>query len=38
MMKRLGILPTNEHRLPLLPADAALEKRLDAVLERTGLT
>ncbi len=37
MMKRLGILPANEHRLPLLAADAALEKRLDAVLERTGL-
>lgn len=37
MMKRLGILPANEHRLPLLPADAALEKRLDAVLERAGL-
>jgi 4-hydroxy-tetrahydrodipicolinate synthase len=37
MMKRLGILAVNEHRLPLLPADPALEKRLDAVLERAGL-
>ena len=37
MMKRLGTLPANEHRLPLLPADATLEKRLDAVLERAGL-
>ena len=37
MMKRLGILPANEHRLPLLPAEPALEKRLDAVLERVGL-
>lgn len=36
MMKRLGILPRNEHRLPLVPADAALERRLDDVLARTG--
>jgi 4-hydroxy-tetrahydrodipicolinate synthase len=37
MMKKLGILPTNEHRLPMVPATAELEKRLDAVLESTGL-
>lgn len=37
MMKRIGILPTNEHRLPLMPATPELEKRLDAVLERSGL-
>ena len=37
MMKRLGIMPKNEHRLPMLPADKALEKRLDGVLERAGL-
>jgi len=37
MMKRLGIIPANEHRLPLLPATPELEKRLDAVLERNGL-
>lgn len=37
MMKRLGILPTNEHRLPMVPATPELEKRLDAVLERAGL-
>ena len=37
MMKRLGILPDNEHRLPMMPATADLEKRLDSVLERAGL-
>jgi 4-hydroxy-tetrahydrodipicolinate synthase len=37
MMKRMGLLPTNEHRLPLVPASPELEKRLDALLARTGL-
>ncbi len=37
MMKRLGILPTNEHRLPMVPATPELEARLDAVLARAGL-
>ena len=37
MMKRLGILPANEHRLPMLPATAELEARLDGVLERAGM-
>jgi 4-hydroxy-tetrahydrodipicolinate synthase len=37
MMKRLGILPTNEHRLPMVPATEELEKRLDGVLLRAGL-
>ena len=37
MMKRLGIIPANEHRLPMLPASPELEKRLDDVLERAGL-
>ena len=37
MMKRLGILPANEHRLPMVPAALDLEKRLDAVLQRAGL-
>lgn len=37
MMKRLGIMPDNEHRLPLVPATPELEKRLDEVLKRTGL-
>src|ERR1700722_11856089 len=37
MMKRLGILPTNEPRLPMVPAPPELEKRLDLVLKRAGL-
>lgn len=37
MMKRLGILPRNEHRLPMLPATPELERRLNGVLERAGL-
>lgn len=37
MMKKLGIMPENEHRLPLMPATAELEKRLDGVLAKTGL-
>ncbi len=37
MMKRLGLLATNEHRLPMMPATPELEKRLDAVLQRAGL-
>ena len=37
MMKRMGILPDNEHRLPLVPATPELETRLDAVLERAGM-
>ena len=37
MMKRLGILTQNEHRLPMMPASDELEARLDAVLARAGL-
>ena len=37
MMKRLGLMPTNEHRLPMMPASPELEKRLDDVLARAGL-
>ncbi len=37
MMKRLGLLPSNEHRLPMVPATAELERRLDGVLQRAGL-
>jgi 4-hydroxy-tetrahydrodipicolinate synthase len=37
MMKRLGIMPKNEHRLPMVPATKELEKRLDEVLKRAGL-
>ena len=37
MMKKLGIMPKNEHRLPMAPATKELEKRLDGVLKRAGL-
>jgi 4-hydroxy-tetrahydrodipicolinate synthase len=37
MMKRLGIILENEHRLPMMPATAELEVRLDHVLEKAGL-
>ncbi|MCP5371755.1 MAG: 4-hydroxy-tetrahydrodipicolinate synthase [Hyphomicrobiales bacterium] len=37
MMKRLGILARNEHRLPMVPATPELEARLDGVLRRAGL-
>ena len=37
MMKKLGIMPKNEHRLPMMPAPKELEKRLDGVLKRAGL-
>lgn len=38
MMKRLGLLDANEHRLPMMPATPELERRLDGVLARAGLT
>jgi 4-hydroxy-tetrahydrodipicolinate synthase len=37
MMKKMGLLANNEHRLPMVPAASALEARLDAVLSRAGL-
>ncbi len=37
MMKRMGLLASNEHRLPMVPASAELERRLDAVLAKAGL-
>jgi len=37
MMMRLGLLATNEHRLPMAPATPELAARLDGVLERSGL-
>ncbi len=37
MMKKLGLMPANEHRLPMMPATPELETRLDGVLERAGL-
>ena len=37
MMRRLGLLEKNEHRLPMASATPELEQRLDAVLARAGL-
>jgi 4-hydroxy-tetrahydrodipicolinate synthase len=37
MMKRLGIVDRNEHRLPMMPATKELEVRLDGVLRRAGM-
>jgi 4-hydroxy-tetrahydrodipicolinate synthase len=37
MAKRLGIIRNNDHRLPMVPATAELEQRLDAVLANAGL-
>ena len=37
MLRRRGIITTNEHRLPMTPATEDLERRLDAVLRRAGL-
>jgi 4-hydroxy-tetrahydrodipicolinate synthase len=36
MMKRLGLIPANEHRLPMVPATPELEQKLDGVLARAG--
>jgi 4-hydroxy-tetrahydrodipicolinate synthase len=37
MMKRMGLLDTEEHRLPMMPATPELVARLDGVLTRAGL-
>jgi len=37
MMKRMGLLTANEHRLPMVPASRELEERLDGVLRRARL-
>ena len=37
MAKRLGIIPDNEHRLPMARATRELEKKLDEVLQKAGL-
>src|SRR3546814_16523580 len=37
MMKRLGILQNNEHRLPMMAASPAPEESLDRVLATAGL-
>ena len=37
MMKKLGIMRNNDHRLPMMSATVELEKRLDIVLRNSGL-
>ncbi len=37
MMKKLGLLAENEHRLPMVPTTAELAAKLDGVLARAGL-
>ena len=37
MVKRIGVLEKNEHRLPMTPTTPELERRLDGVLARAGL-
>lgn len=38
MMKKLGLLAENEHRLPMMPATPELATKLDGVLERARLS
>lgn len=37
MMKRMGLIANNEHRLPMVPATPELERRLDLVLVKAAL-
>ena len=37
MLKRIGIISKNEHRLPMTTSTPELERKLDAALERAGL-
>jgi 4-hydroxy-tetrahydrodipicolinate synthase len=37
MMKRLGLLRENSHRLPMVPASPDVAARLDEILDRSGL-
>lgn len=37
MLRRMGLTPNNEHRLPMTSATPELERRLDGVLRRAGL-
>jgi 4-hydroxy-tetrahydrodipicolinate synthase len=38
MLKKLGVTRSNEHRLPMVPATPEVERQLDGVLARIGLT
>jgi hypothetical protein len=37
MLKHLGVLKTNEHGGPMVPASPEIEKQLDKVLAEIGL-
>ncbi len=37
MMKRMGLLATNEHRLPMVPATPDQERQLDEILKKAGM-
>jgi 4-hydroxy-tetrahydrodipicolinate synthase len=37
MMKLMGLIPTNEHRLPMVPATPELEKQLEAIVAHNRL-
>lgn len=37
LMKRLGLLERNEHRLPMVPASPELERRIDTLVESLDL-
>ena len=37
MARRLGIIPDNEHRLPMVPPTPDIERRLDKVMVEAGL-
>lgn len=37
MMKRMGLIPAENHRLPMVPSKPELARRLDRVLENSGL-
>jgi 4-hydroxy-tetrahydrodipicolinate synthase len=37
MMKKMGVLKDNRHRLPMMPATPEMEQRLDAMMKRKGL-
>jgi len=36
MMKRLGLLANNQHRMPMAPALSEIDPRLDAIFAKTG--
>jgi 4-hydroxy-tetrahydrodipicolinate synthase len=38
MAKKLGLIGSNEHRLPMVPASYELERKLDAVLQRANFS